>query len=277
MTASSGPTLSGGQHARRRPGVPVEEEGAGGDGGDAGGQPVEPVDEVDGVGHAQTHSTVTSGDEVGREREDAGERDAEEEHRDAGRDRTLARQHHAGGLGRRRHPSRRRTFQTSSIAPTAEDHDGADGDALRRGRRLEHRREARRAARRRRGRRAGRRASRSRRSMGVGRWWTPRSLGCVPSTPSRRASRRTTGVATQRDEEGDAEDRPGTHPREPDRRPRFITIEADARAPLPHLAVTDPEIADLIEAEAAASTRRSGSSRRRTTCRSPCSRRRARC
>ena len=52
ITATSGPTLPGGEHADVVEPERVEEERPRGDGGDAGGQPVEAVDEVDGVGHA---------------------------------------------------------------------------------------------------------------------------------------------------------------------------------------------------------------------------------
>ncbi len=63
--------------------VAVEEERPGGDGDDAGGQPVEPVDEVDGVGHAEHPQHREQRRPVGREHDDAGERDAEEQHADA--------------------------------------------------------------------------------------------------------------------------------------------------------------------------------------------------
>ena len=70
---------------------------------DAGGQPVEAVDVVDGRRHADDPQHGEQRRHVGRQRQQPGERDAEEQDADAGDRQDAAGEHRAGDLGRRRH------------------------------------------------------------------------------------------------------------------------------------------------------------------------------
>ena len=188
ITASSGPTLSDGQQAALRQLVAVEEEGAGGDGDDPGGQAVEAVDQVDGVGDDADPRHRDQRLEVGRQRDEPGERDLEVEHRDAEQVQHAAGEHLSGHLGRRGH------LPDVVEEPDAEDHGGPE----------HHARAARSSAGRRRGtgpsatrrpsRRGRRRTSPTPPAVGVARSWTLRS-DSASITPHRTASLRVTNVS----------------------------------------------------------------------------------
>ena len=83
--------------------IAVEEERAGGDGDGARGQPVEAVDQVDGVGDQGHPHHGDQRAEIGREDDEARERDAEVEHRHAEPVEDAGGENLPGQLRRRRH------------------------------------------------------------------------------------------------------------------------------------------------------------------------------